>query len=346
MQSVLGRAALTLAVGAAGGLLFYWLHLPLPWMLGAMVANTVAAMSGAPVALPMGFRALCIVVIGVMLGSSFTPGLASRVSEWLSSIAVLALYAPLATLVGYVYFRRIGRFGVADSFFASAPGGLNEMTLVGEAMGGDPRRIALVHATRILIVVFAVPFYFRYFSGSYSEAARIAADHLPLGLQDALILTATGLIGALLGHFVRVPVAQLLGPMVVSAAVHLAGVTSSRPPVELVAVAQVVMGSTIGCRFAGARLHEIRRVVVIAAGSAVLLLAGTAIFTVAFKGLVGVPAEALALALAPGGVTEMSLVALALAVDAAYVSCLHILRIGMVVSFAPLAFRLSLRRKT
>jgi membrane AbrB-like protein len=346
VQAVLGRAALTLAIGASGGLLFYWLRLPLPWMLGAMVANTIAALGGAPVRLPMGFRALCIVVIGVMLGSAFTPGLAARVSDWIGGILVLALYAPLATLIGYLYFRRVGRFGVADSYFASAPGGLNEMVLVGEAMGGDPRRIALVHATRILIVVFTVPFYFRYFSGAYSEAARVAADHLPLDLQDALILTAAGLVGALLGRVARVPAAQLLGPMAVSAAVHLAGVTSSRPPVELVAVAQIVMGSTVGCRFAGARLHEIRRVILIGAGSAVLLLAGTATFTLVFKDFVEVPAEALALSLAPGGVTEMSLVALALAVDAAYVSCLHIIRIAMVVSVAPLAFRLGRRRKT
>lgn len=346
MQAVIGRAALTLAIGAAGGLLFYWLKLPLPWMLGSMVANTIAALGGAPVRLPMNLRALCIIVIGVMLGSAFTPGLAARVVDWLGGIAVLALYAPLATVLGYLYFRRVGGFGVTDSYFASAPGGLNEMVLVGEAMGGDPRRIALVHATRILIVVFAVPFYFRYFSGHYSEAARIAADQLPLGLQDAIVLTAAGVLGAIFGRFARVPAAQLLGPMAASAAVHLAGFTNSRPPFELVAIAQVVMGSTIGCRFAGARLYEIRRVVLVGAGSALLLLAGTAGFTFVFSNFVDVPAEALALSLAPGGVTEMSLVALALSVDAAYVSCLHILRIAMVVSFAPLAFRLGLRRKS
>lgn len=345
MQAVLGRAALTLAVGAAGALLFHWLGLPLPWMLGSMVANTAVALGGAPVRLPAGFRTLCIVVIGVMLGSAFTPGLLAQMPDWLGGIAVLAVYAPLATLAGYLYFRRVGGFGVADSYFASAPGGLNEMVLIGEAMGGDPRRIALVHATRILIVVFTVPFYFRYFSGSYSEAARVAADHLPLGLQDALILTAAGLVGALLGRVSRVPAAQLLGPMAISAAVHLAGITNSRPPAELIAIAQVVMGSTIGCRFAGARLHEIRRVILIGAGSAILLLAGTAGFTLAFKDLVEVPPAALALSLAPGGVTEMSLVALALAVDAAYVSCLHIIRIAMVVSIAPFAFRLSRGRK-
>ncbi|WP_162914516.1 AbrB family transcriptional regulator [Desertibaculum subflavum] len=346
MRGVVGGAALTLVVGAAGGLLFYWLRLPLPWMLGAMVANTIAALGGAPVRLPNSFRALCIVVIGVMLGSAFTPGLAARVPDWIGGIAVLAVYAPLATIAGYLYFRRVGGFSVPDAYFASAPGGLNEMVLVGEAMGGDPRRIALVHATRILIVVFTVPFYFRYFSGQYSEAARVAADHLPLGLQDALILTTAGIVGALLGRVARVPASQLLGPMAISAAVHLTGVTSSRPPVELVAVAQIVMGSTIGCRFSGARLHEIRRVILIGAGSAFLLLTGTAGFTLAFQDLVDVPAEALALSLAPGGVTEMSLVALALAVDAAYVSCLHIIRIAMVVSVAPLAFRLGAKRKT
>ena len=48
----LTRAKLmTLAIGIPGGALFYLLHLPLPWMLGAMAATTIAAVSGVRVSL-------------------------------------------------------------------------------------------------------------------------------------------------------------------------------------------------------------------------------------------------------------------------------------------------------
>jgi membrane AbrB-like protein len=338
------RVALALGVGTAGGLLFLLLHLPLPWMLGSMLANAVAALSGAPVRLPPWLRTVCVVVIGVMIGSAFNPALLSRIPGWLGGVGVLALYAPLATVASYYYFRRLGKFDPIDSFFASAPGGLNEMVMVGEAMGGDPRRIALVHASRVMVVVLAIPFYFRNVSGQYSEAARLAGDRLPLTMEDALILTLAGVAGAILGKLARLPASQILGPMAISAAVHLAGFTASRPPAELIAAAQIVMGSAIGCRFAGTRLHEIRRVMLFGAANRLCHLVATVAFTLAFKDIVAVQSAALALSLVPGGVIEMSLVALALSVDAAFVSCMHILRIGMVVVCMPLAFRLGFRR--
>ena len=46
------------------------------------------------------------------------------------------------------------------------------------------------------------------------------------------------------------------------------------------------------------------------------------------------------LALAPGGLAEMSLIALALGVDTAFVTIMHILRVVLVVILAPYAFRI------
>ena len=46
------------------------------------------------------------------------------------------------------------------------------------------------------------------------------------------------------------------------------------------------------------------------------------------------------LAFAPGGLAEMSLIALALGIDAAYVSSHHVVRIFMIIVAAPLVFRL------
>jgi uncharacterized membrane protein AbrB (regulator of aidB expression) len=57
----------------------------------------------------------------------------------------------------------------------------------------------------------------------------------------------------------------------------------------------------------------------------------------------GIPFAAALLAFSPGGLAEMSLIALSMNVDAAYVSSHHIVRIFMIVLAAPLLFRL-LRR--
>lgn len=65
------RVTLALAVGVAGALVFAWAGLPLPWMLGAMTATTIAALMGAPVAAPLKIRPVMFAVLGVMLGSTW-----------------------------------------------------------------------------------------------------------------------------------------------------------------------------------------------------------------------------------------------------------------------------------
>ncbi len=141
----------------------------------------------------------------------------------------------------------------------------------------------------------------------------------------------------------RIPAYQLIGPVTVSAVIHLMGLTASDPPFYLVAIAQVVMGSAIGCRFAGVRFAMVGRTLMLGAGAAVILLVVTACFSWAFQAAVPVAPSALILALAPGGLAEMTLVALALAVDSAFVSCMHIVRITVVIVFAPMLFRLGFR---
>ena len=60
--------------------------------------------------------------------------------------------------------------------------------------------------------------------------------------------------------------------------------------------------------------------------------------------LIGLPAAVVALSIAPGGLAEMALVALALDTDTAYVTTMHIWRIVLVIVAAPLFWRLSHRR--
>jgi len=167
-------------IGAAGGAAFWWLTLPLPWMLGSMVAVTVAALSGVAVRLPSWIRSTMITVIGVMLGASFSPDSIARMGQWLVTLAGLAACSLALGLVGWVWFRHVAKFDPVTAYFSAAPGGLNEMVLVGGAMGGDDRTIALVHATRVFLVVFTIPIWVFTIARSrcsrWSETRKLASS--------------------------------------------------------------------------------------------------------------------------------------------------------------------------
>ncbi len=338
------RVTFALVLGAGGGWAASLLQLPLPWMIGAMLATTAGAAGGLKLAMSLRARAAMVAVLGVMLGSGFTPEILGRMAEWSLSLAGLALYSVAAGGTAWLYFHRICGYDRVTSYFAAMPGGLSEMILVGTEMGGDARIISLSQSSRLLLVVLILPFGFQFFLG-YDPGARPAVG-LPLAqipLLDLAVLAACGVVGYFAAKAIRLPASAVVGPMILSAAVHLAGWSQARPPFELVAAAQVVVGSAIGCRFAGVTLRMIRRAVAAALGSTAILLAINVAFAAALHSALDLPAAALMLAYAPGGLAEMSLIAIAIGTDAAFVATHHIVRIFLIVVFAPLTFRLLTR---
>jgi membrane AbrB-like protein len=139
------------------------------------------------------------------------------------------------------------------------------------------------------------------------------------------------------------PAAAIMGPIAVGAAAHLSGVFAAAPPIWLVAATQVVVGSAIGARFVGFSPRAMGH----AAGHGVAIgivttLAAAGISLATYR-MVGASPAALLLALAPGGVAEMCLVAVALHIDPAFVATMHLVRLLLVLVAAPPLFRLLAR---
>jgi membrane AbrB-like protein len=332
----LGRA---LAIGAVGGAVFAWLDMPLAWMIGAMCATTAASVAGVDVKMLPGLRQFMIAVLGVMLGSAFHPEIVEQMARWSLSLSVLFVYMVLIAGLVMLYFRKVMGYDPATAYFSAIPGGLNEMVLVGGASGGDDRTIALTHASRILLVVMVIPFWFRLVEGYQPSASSAGAPFATIPAFDLGVMALCGVIGFFIARLVKLPAPALIGPMVMSAAAQLTGLTTSRPPVELINIAQVVVGAGIGCRFAGVPVARMARAMAAAAGSTVIMLGSAVAFALALNLAIGLPAEALVLAFAPGGLAEMTLIALSLGIDPAFVSTHHVVRIFLVVVLAPLAFK-------
>ena len=335
-----GAVALGLGLAAGGGALAALAGLPLAWMLGALAATTAAALGGARVRVPKGLRTAMVAVLGIMLGSAFTPQIFADLGRWLFGPLVLVVYLGLVAALGLVYFRKLAKFDPITAYFSAMPGGLSEMAVVGEALGGDARTISLVHSVRILLLVLTIPLYFRFVEGLEVPTLPGGAGPAAPGVLDAAVLVGCAVAGFWGARRLRVPAAALAGPMVLSAAVHLTGLTASAPPAPMVALAQVVVGGAVGCRFAGIGLGRIWRDLQFGLGSAAGMIALTVGLAAATSALTGIDPFAMALAIAPGGLAEMSLIALALGADSVFVSAMHILRIAIIVTLAPLAARL------
>ncbi len=330
----------TLVIGTVGGYLFSVLQSPLPWMMGSLFACTVAALAGVRLYMPNDVRRVWMVVLGVMLGAAFAPDVLDRAASWGGVFAGMLAFTIAGAAFGAWFFRRVGGMDRRTAFFCAAPGGLGEMALMGHALGANERAILLSHSTRILMVMFIVP-----------PAYRLLADYVPppdlggsrladLSLADWAILGASAVVGGGAAKLLRVPAWQMVGPMLVSAAVHIGGLTDSRPPTELLAAAQVFIGCGAGARFVGVRLSELGRTVAVSAMYYALFLAAAFVIAGLVAALGGFDFKAVHLAYTPGGFAEMNLIALSLDIDVAFVATHHTGRLFVVVIGAALLVRM------
>lgn len=330
---------LALGLGAAGGWVFWTLRLPLPWMLGALVATMIAAVAGLPVRGPARIRGAVVAVIGVLLGAGFTPSLLAQAGAWGVSLLGLALYLGLSLALLIPWFRRIGGFDGKTAYFAAMPGGLSEMIELAEGAGADVPRVILAQSLRIVTTIAVIAVWFRVIEGVQVGQVSGRAGFADLAAVDLLLLAGAAVIGSWIGLALRLPAPTLLGPMILSAALHLTEITTSAPPSELVILAQIILGTVLGCRFAGIRARSLLPALALSLGATLIMLALALGFALALRSLTGQSADQLLLAYAPGGLTEMSLVAIALNAEVAFVAAHHVLRILMVIVAAPLLFR-------
>ena len=336
------KAALTFSIGALGAWVFHWLSLPLPWLLGAVSASLLASLAHAPVGISGRLRAVLLVVLGIMLGASFTPDVLARAGDWIPTLIGVVAYLAVVTLAAFFYCRKWVKMDRVTAVFSALPGGLSQMVIVGEENGADIRSLTLTHAVRVASVLMVLPLFLTCWRENSAPA-----DLLPPMLwsqRDALIIIGSAAGGVLLGHLARLPAHYLTGPLLVSAAVHLSGLVSTSAPPAISILVQIALGSAIGARFSGISVRELGRLMLLAFGLALMMMGITLIFAALLAAGTGLPFDALVLALAPGGFAEMALAALSMNIDPSFVSTHHGLRLILIVILAPIIISYFVRR--
>ena len=322
------RAVFCLVLALVGGIAAAAIGLPLPYMLGAIGVTMFAAMAGAPIARPsMAIVTPMRVTLGVLLGSTITPELLERIGAVAGTALMVPVYVVLAGIIGTLYYERVAGYSREEAYFCALPGGLHVMTMYAEERGVDIRRVSLAHALRITLVVIVTTLGASYLVEpprlTLTDAAMSISDIDPL---DFAVLCVTGLGGWLIARSTGLPGAQMVVPMLCSAGLHVTGVTSAKPPFELIIAAQVILGANIGSRFVGERVAILVGALRHAFCHVGLMLAIAAVFALGLNWVFGVPVLTGLLSFAPGGMSEIGLIALGLGLDVGFVATVQLSR--------------------
>ncbi len=337
-----------IAVGAVGGYVASRIGLPLPWMIGSLIATALVVLAWSPAPLqeyrfPNGLRSLFVALIGVMIGTQVTPELLGKAASLPVTMIGLALFVAVCHLGNYALFRRVGGYDRATAFYSGTPGGLMESIMMGEGAGADTRILTAQQFLRIIFVISLLPLGLSLWVGapvgSASGLSVGGPDPAPVPPESLALIAAAAVLGLMLGRVVHLPASQLVGPLILSALATVTGLLDLHLPFWLIATAQLVIGTTLGLRFQGTNLALLRRCAWLSALSVCFMLLTGAAFALVLQALTGIAFLHLLISFAPGGVAEMSIVALSLAANPALVSLHHIARILMTVIELPLMAR-------
>lgn len=328
----------TWAIAGFGVAVFIVLDLPLPWLLGPIFACLIAGLAGVRMQgialLNAGMRA----ILGVAIGASLTlPVVLSMPAMW-PTLVMIPVLILLSGIIGVPYFQRFWGYDFPTSYYSAMPGGLQDMLAFGEEAGGNVRALSLIHATRVMLIVATLPFVLE---GVWDLDLSTPPGAPVAGMAPVQLvwMVAAGLVGWQVARAVGLFGASILGPMIAAAALAITGVLEHRPPAEAIWAAQFFIGLTVGAKYSGITGQEVRRDVAAALGFCLVLLILAAVFTeIAILFGLAPPLEAL-LAFAPGGQAEMTILALIVGADVAFVITHHLLRIVTVIIGAPIAAR-------
>jgi membrane AbrB-like protein len=200
--------------------------------------------------------------------------------------------------------------------------------------------VAVLQYLRVLLIVVLMPVIATGVYGAAPGSAGAAASDGP-GWPTGLALTiACGLVGLMVGRLLRIPVAALLGPMLVTAAVDMTGLTPGIVvPGLLQSAAFLVIGLQVGISFTRESLATIGRALPLALAVICALILASAGLGAVLAAATGASALDGYLATTPGGLYAVLATATDSGADATFVLAVQVLRLFVMLLSAPLVAR-------
>jgi uncharacterized protein len=323
----------TLAIGAAGGLLFLWANLPGGLISGAMIAVAAAALAGRPLSLPPHVTQTLLVLLGISLGSVVSRQLIQHVGAYPVTIALLALATFCSTFGSSLYLQRVHNWDRTSAFLAGSPGALSQITILAVERGADLPAIAVVQTMRVIILTAALPMLLALTgTAPASSTAMLTAPASPLEL---LALGATSLALALIFRLLKFPASWMFGAMIASGVLHGADLVQGGLPIWVRSVALVGIGAVIGSRFARMKMKTLLGHINAALGSFAVAILVSGVFVGLIVLTMHVRPGDLMVAFAPGAMDAMLALALTLHIDPIFVGAHHLSRFVFVTIATP-----------
>jgi membrane AbrB-like protein len=350
---------LTIIVGFLGGYIAFKLKVPAGPMVGALIATAFFNIMTGRAFLPQDVKIVTQIAAGAFIGAGVSRKDVLDLRYVIKPAAIMVLsMIVLNLLMGYI-MHKVSGIDLITCLFASAPAGIVDMSLISSDLGADTSKVAILHMVRLLFVLSIFPFIVKYIHSKLSltsvqqmekEEAVSAVSDIKVkksgkskksSKEKAINLTftlAAALIAGMLGYLLKIPAGAMTFAMVAAGILNIF-TERGYMPLNLRRATQVFAGILIGERMTYADLIALKSVII----PACVLIIGIILVNLLIGYIVsksgGIELVTSLLASAPGGVSDMALIARDLGGDAPKVAVMQLSRYVCIVAFFPIIIK-------
>ena len=337
----------TFLIAAIGGILFFSFHFPLAWMLGPLSAVVIwSQYRKQKLFFPMSIRNAALVVLGYLIGKSFTAEAASQIVAQLPVMfLVTSLILLLSMLLGYFTHRQTG-ISFTTGMLGSVPGGFSQMVIMSEEIAdADVSVVSFMHTVRLLSVLFVVPYLATQAAGSlgtFSSSVAVAPGPVPIWTaipSNAFPLLGLSLLSALICNKLSLPTPFLMGPILGAGLASMSGIACPPLPLWLTILCQIAVGAYMGVKIELASLSNWRILTIYTLLGVVAVIVASLGIAFLLSYYYGYSDVTSFLSMAPGGIAEMSVTGIALGADLSVIASYQIFRLFFILLLTPIIFR-------
>ena len=316
-----------------------YLNIPLAWFLGPMIITSVISLSGIRVIMPRFVLSSILIILGLYIGNYIDKNLFEQIHEWLWTSLIMLIYIITSILLVSRYLQKFSLYDKKTSIFSAAPGALGPLLILAEDEKSDLSQVATSHLIRLIIIITIFPFLVNSLS-NIEEVEVVTIINNDQSLVQLGILIIFSLFLIFIFNKLKIPAALLSGTLVASGFLQIIGVASFKLPPNIIDFSLLILGSSVGCRFADKTFSDIKKNVIHSFVATFILVVLGLLAALVASQVIDKNFFTLLLSYCPGGIYEVAVIAIYFNLDPEFVAFHHIIRLMLILLIVPIVLKI------
>ena len=150
---------LVILISTPSAIIAEYFRVPLAWMLGPMIAISIAALMGLKVVMPKLALSGILIILGLYIGTYIEQNLINQMVNWVWTTIIMFFYILISIIIVSKYLQKFSGYNEKTSIFSAAPGALGPLLILAEHENSDLSQVATSHLIRLIIIITVSPLF-------------------------------------------------------------------------------------------------------------------------------------------------------------------------------------------